>query len=119
MTNEQLTEHILELEKYKAKAEQEHESFRATLEKIQDSLDVFNKLAEDVHIMANNMANMQKTLETTEKKVDSIMSEEFLEYKENKKKIKEKILDKVIGAILGVIGSAIVFFGTMFFKGGI
>ena len=119
MTNEQLTEHILELEKYKAQAEQEHKTFRATLEKIQDSLSVFNKLAEDVHIMANNMTNMQKTLETTEMKVDSIMSEEFLEFKENKKKFKEKIVDKIIGAVIGFIGTVIVFFATMFFKGGI
>ena len=118
MTNEQLTEHILELEKYKAKAEQEHQGFRTTLERIQNSLDAFNKLAEDVHVMANNMTNMQKTLEATNKKVDSIISEEFLEYKENKKRVKQKILDKVTGGVIGIIGSAIIFFATMYFKGG-
>lgn len=119
MTNEQLTKEVMDLVAYKEKAEAEHQMFNKTLEKIQTSLEIFNKLAEDVHILANNMTNMQKTLDATNKKVDSLVSEEFLEYKENKKMIKQKILDKVVGAVIGVVGSAIVFFATMYFKGGI
>ena len=60
MTNEQLTQEVISLREYKAQAEEEHKSFRSALEKIQDSLDAFNKLAEDVHIMALNMTNLQK-----------------------------------------------------------
>ena len=119
MTNEQLTQEVMELKAYQAKAEQEHEMFNKTLEKIQTSLEIFNKLAEDVHIMANNMANMQKTLDATNKKVDSLVSEEFLEYKENKKRIKQKVVDKITGGVLGVIGAIIVYFATLYFKGGI
>lgn len=115
MTNEQLTEHVLELEKFQAKSEEEHRIYESMLKRLQDSLVVFTKLAEDVHIMAINIENMQKTLDNTNKKVDSIMSQEFLEYKENKKLVKQKIIDKAIGGILGVIGSAIIFFATMYF----
>ena len=117
MTNEQLTDRVIELLAYKEKAEQEHKMFNETLEKIQASLDVFNKLAEDVHIMANNMTNMQKTLDATNKKVDSIISEEFLEYKENKKRIKQQVIDKITGGVLGFLGAMIVYFATIYFKG--
>ena len=117
MTNEQLTQEVMDLKAYQAKAEQEHAMFNKTLEKIQASLDTFNKLAEDVHIMANNMGNMQKTLEATNKKVDSIMSEEFLEYKENKKRIKQQVIDKITGGVLGFIGAMIVYYATIYFKG--
>lgn len=117
MTNEQLTQEVMDLKAYQAKAEQEHAMFNKTLEKIQTSLDEFNKLAEAVHIMANNMENMQKTLEATNKKVDSIMSEEFLEYKENKKRIKQQVIDKITGGVLGFIGAIIAYYATIYFKG--
>ena len=118
MTNEQLTQAVIDLTAYKAKAEEEHDMFKSMLMRLQDNMNIFTKLAEDVHILAINIENMQKTLEATNKKVDSIMSQEFLEYKENKKMVKQKIIDKTIGGIIGVIGSAIVFFATIFFKGG-
>lgn len=117
MTNEQLTDRVIELLAYKEKAEQEHKMFNETLEKIQTSLDVFNKLAEDVHIMAINMENMQKSQDAISKKVDSIMSEEFLEYKENKKRIKQQVIDKITGGVLGFLGALIVYFATIYFKG--
>lgn len=117
MTNEQLTQEVMNLKAYQAKAEQEHKIFSETLEKIQESLNIFNKLAEDVHIMAVNMENMQKSQDAISKKVDSIMSEEFLEYKENKKRIKQQVIDKITGGVLGFIGAMIVYFATIYFKG--
>lgn len=117
MTNEQLTQEVMNLKAYQAKAEEEHRIFESMLKRLQDNMSVFTKLAEDVHILAINIETMQKTLESTNKKVDSIMSQEFLEYKENKKIVKQKIIDKAIGGVLGVVGSAIVFFATMYFKG--
>lgn len=118
MTNEQLTQEVINLKEYKAKAEEEHRIYESMLKRLQDSLVVFTKLAEDVHIMAINIENMQKTLDSTNKKVDSIMSKEYLEYQENKKLVKQKIIDKITGGILGIIGSIIIFLATMYFKGG-
>lgn len=118
MTNEQLTQEIINLKEYKAKAEEEHRIYESMLKRLQDNMTVFTKLAEDVHILAINIETMQKTLESTNKKVDSIMSKEYLEYQENKKLIKQKIIDKVTGGIIGIVGSAIIFFATMYFKGG-
>ena len=62
MTNEQLTEKVIELLAYREKAQEEHETFKTTLTRLQNSMDTFTKLAEDVHIMALNMENMQKDL---------------------------------------------------------
>lgn len=117
MTNEQLTDRIVELVAYKEKAEEEHKTFKTSIDKLQESMDTFTKLAEDVHIMAISIENMQKTLEATNKKVDSIMSEEFLEYKENKKRVKQQVVDKITGGVLGFIGAVIVYFATIYFKG--
>lgn len=117
MTNEQLTDRIVELVAYKEKSEEEHKGFKTAIDKLQESMDNFTKLAEAVHIMAINIENMQKTLEATNKKVDSIMSEEFLEYKENKKRIKQQIIDKITGGVLGFIGAMIVYYATIYFKG--
>lgn len=118
MTNDQLTQAVVDLLSYKAKAEEEHDMFKSMLMRLQDNMNTFTKLAEDVHILAISIDTMQKTLESTNKKVDSIMSQEFLEYKENKKMIKQKILDKIVGAIIGAIGTGIVVIATMYFKGG-
>lgn len=118
MTNEQLTEHIVELEKYKAQAEQEHKSFRSALEKIQESLDAFNKLAEDVHIMALNMTTLQEKQNDIDQKVDGLIQKDYKKYEENKKIINQKILDKGIGALIGIGGTVLVFFAKMFLEGG-
>ena len=117
MTNEQLTDRVVELEKYKAKAEIEHDGFRATLEKIQSSLDVFNKLATDFNIMANNLTNMQKTQEAISKKVDGILQKDYKEFEENKKRVTGKIIDGIVGGLIAIAGGAIVFFVNMYFKG--
>lgn len=108
MTNEQLTQNVVDLLNYKAKSEEEHKMFESMIQRIQDSINSFTKLAEDVHIMAINMESMQKTLETTIKKVDALTSKEFMEYKENKKIIKQNLISGFLGAgitlIIGIIG---------------
>ena len=117
MTNEQLTETVVDLVAYKAKAQEEHIMFKQTLTTLSEDLKATKSLAEDVHIMAINMQNMQKTLDETSKKVDSLTSKEFLEYKENKKLVKQNIISKLIGGLVGAVITALVGLATMYFKG--
>lgn len=120
MTNEQLTQNVVDLIAYKAKAEEEHELFRTMLQAIKDDVQATKTLTEDVHIMALNMENMQKVQDEMNKKVDALTSKEFLEYKENKKIVKDKVLSAFIGAgctfVLGLIGWLINLF---LMKGGV
>jgi hypothetical protein len=120
MTNEQLTQNVIELVAYKAKAEEEHILFRTMLQAIKEDVQATKTLTEDVHIMAINMENMQKVQDEMNKKVDALTSKEFLEYKENKKIVKDKILSAFIGAgctfALGLIGWLINLF---IMKGGV
>lgn len=120
MTNEQLTQKVVDLEEFKGKSEAEHERFKAVLVELQEDVRATKNLAEDVHIMAINMQNMQKTQDEMNKKVDALSSKEFIEYKENKKAIKSQIISIIIGSIgtlvLGFIGWLFTQFMT---KGGI
>lgn len=117
MTNEQLTEKVIELLAYKEKAEEEHNTFKTTIVRLQSSIDTFTKLAEDVHIMALNMENMKKTQEDMNKKVDALTSKEFLEYTETKKLIKQNIINKVVGGLIGALITGGIFVATMYFGG--
>lgn len=117
MTNEQLTEKVIELLAYREKAQEEHDTFKTTLSRLQNSIDTFTKLAEDVHIMALNMENMKKAQEDINKKVDAITSKEFLEFKETKKLIKQNIINKVTGGIVGALLTGLVWLLTTYFAG--
>lgn len=117
MTNEQLTERVIELVAYREKAQEEHEMFKNMLMTMRDDIKQTKTLAEDVHIMAINMQNMQKTLEETNKKVDSLTSKEFMEYKENKKLVKQNIISKLTGGITGAIITGAIWLITLYFKG--
>ena len=103
MNNEQLTKNVVDLLEYKAKAEQEHKAYDEILKEIQEDVKATKSLAEDVHIMAINMKNMQETLNETNRKVDVLSSQEFVEYKENKKAIKQSLINKIVGFVLGII----------------
>lgn len=110
MTNEQLTQEVMYLKEHQAKSEAEHEKFEMILKELQEDVKTTKTLAEDVHIMAINMQNMQKSQEDmqrvqeeTNKKVDALTSKEFVEYKENKKIIKQNIINKIIGFGLGIV----------------
>ena len=85
---------------------------------LRDDIKSTKALAEDVHIMALNMENMQKTLEETNRKVDILNSKEFVEYKENKKLIKQNIINKVTGGVVGAILTGIVWVLTLFLERG-
>lgn len=99
MTNEQLTKNIVDLIAYKAKAEEEHELFKATLQAIKEDVHATKTLTEDVHIMAINMENMQKSQDELNRKIDAMVSKELLEYKENKKLVKQNVINISIGAL--------------------
>ena len=120
MTNEELTKRVVDLETHQAKSEAEHEKYELMFKEIQEDIRTTKNLAEDVHIMAINMQNMQKTQDEMNKKVDALSSKEFLEYKENKKAVKSQIISILIGSIgtllLGFIGWL---FTQFFSKGGI
>ena len=118
MTNEQLTQEVMNLKEHQAKSVAEHEKFELILKELQEDVKSTKTLAEDVHIMAINMQNMQKTLEETNKKVDALSSKEFVEYKENKKLIKQNIITKVTSAIVGAGIAIIGMLLNIYFKGG-
>lgn len=101
MTNEQLTQEIINLKEHQAKAEAEHEKFEMIVKELQEDVKTTKSLAEDVHILAINMENMQKTMDETNRKVDALNSKEFTEYKENKKLVKQNIISAVVGAFMG------------------
>lgn len=118
MTNEQLTQEIMNIKEQQAKAEGEHATFKLILKELQDDVRTTKNLAEDVHIMAINMKSMQETLNDTNKKVDAITSKEFVEYKENKKLIKQKILSGVVGSVVTLVLGVLAWMFTEYIKGG-
>lgn len=120
MTNEQLTQEFIKLSEHQAKSEAEYERFVDVIKELQEEVKSTKALAEDVHIMAINIQNMQKTLEQTNKKVDSIASEEFLEYKENKKALKSKVITAITSSLCTLAFGALVWFIKIYIeKGGI
>lgn len=127
MTNEQLTQEILKLAEHQAKCDAERESFLITIEELREDIKSTKTLAEDVHIMAINMKSMEKAqsdtnikLAETNKKVDAISSQEFLEYKENKKIVKSNVISALSGAIVSGVLAIILWILTQYFgKGGV
>lgn len=118
MTNEQLTQEVMRISEHQVKSETEHERFAEVIKELQEDMKATKKLAEDVHIMAINIQNMQRTLEQTNKKVDSIASEEFLEYKENKKALKSKVIVGIASSFGTLAFSALVWFIKMYIENG-
>ena len=113
MTNEQLTQEVIKLAEHQAKCDAERDNILITIEELREDIKTTKSLAEDVHIMAINMKSMEqaqsdtnKKLAETNKKVDALSSQEFLDYKENKKIIKNNI----ISAIGGAVGTGILAF---------
>lgn len=105
MTNEQLTQEVLILAEHQAKCDAERENLYMIIEELREDVKSTKSLAEDVHIMAINMKTMQETLTKTTKKVDAISSQEFLDYKENKKAFKKNIISVIAGSIgTGIVG---------------
>lgn len=116
MTNEQLTQEVMNIKEHQAKAQAEHERFEMILSELQEDIKSTKSLAEDVHIMALNMQNMQKVQEETNRKVDALSSKEFTEYKENKKLVKQNIISKITGVVSEIILLGLAFLIGLYFK---
>lgn len=104
MTNEQITQDLMSLKERQIKNDTKIDNIINVINELREDVKSTKNLTEDVHIMAINMANMQKTLEETNKKVDALSQKDFNEYESNKKIVK----DKVISAIAGAIGTTVV-----------
>lgn len=104
MANEQLTQDLMTLKERQIKNDTKIDNIMNIINELREDVKSTKNLTEDVHIMAINMSNMQKTLEETNKKVDALSQKDFNEYESNKKIVK----DKVISAIAGAIGTTVV-----------
>ena len=118
MTNEQLTQEVLKLAEHQAKCDAERENMLSVIEELREDIKTTKSLAEDVHILAINMENMQKKQDETNRKVDALSSQEFLEYKENKKVVKKSILSAIGGSLGTGLLVFIIWVLTTFVKGG-
>lgn len=118
MTNEQLTQEVLKLAEHQAKCDAERENMLSVIEELREDIKATKSLAEDVHILAINMKSMQKTMDETNRKVDALSSQEFLEYKENKKTLKKSVLSAIGGSLGTGLLVLIIWFLTNFIKGG-
>jgi hypothetical protein len=116
MTNEQLTQEVMNIKEHQAKAQAEHDKFEMILSELQEDIKSTKSLAEDVHIMALNMQNMQKAQEETSRKVDALSSKEFTEYKENKKLVKQNIISKITGVVSEIFLLGLAFLFGLYFK---
>lgn len=116
MTNEQLTQEVMNLKEHQAKCDVERNNIIAVIEELREDIKSTKHLAEDVHIMALNMQNMQKTLEETNRKVDAISSKEFIEYKESKKLVKQNIISKITTTVITIILGGLAFFIGLYMK---
>lgn len=104
MTNEELVKDLMNLKERQIKNDTKIDNIINVINELREDVKSTKNLTEDVHIMAINMSNMQKTLEETNKKVDALSQKDFNEYESNKKIVK----DKVISAIAGAIGTTVV-----------
>lgn len=105
MTTDQLTQDVMELKEHQFKNDTKIDNVMEIIKELKEDVKSTKNLAEDVHIMAVNISNMQKTLEVTNKKVDTLAEKDFKNYQENKKILKDRILSALGGAIgTGLIG---------------
>lgn len=116
MTNEQLTHEIISIKEHQAKCDAERDNIIAVIEELREDIKSTKHLAEDVHIMALNMQNMQKTLEETNRKVDALSSKEFVEYKESKKLVKQNVISKITTTVITVILGGLAFLFGLYMK---
>ena len=125
MTNEQLTKEVMKLTEHQAKCDAERENIIMIIEELREDVKSTKSLAEDVHIMAVEMKTLHQAqtdtnrqLAETNKKVDAISSQEFFEYKENKKILKNNIISAIGGSIGTGLLALIIWFVSNFMKGG-
>lgn len=117
MTVEKLTQDVLDLKEHQIKNDTKIDNVIEIIKELKEDVKSTKDLAEDVHIMAINMNNMQKTLQETNNKVDVLTQKDFKEYNDNKKIFKEKIISAIAGAVgTGVLGFIIWFVNNFMLK---
>lgn len=118
MTNEQLTQEYIKLAEHQAICDVERENMIKVVEELKEDVKSTKALAEDVHIMAINMTNMQKTLAETNNKVEELSQKDYNNYKDAKKKVKDNIISGFTGAFVTAIIGIITIIINKIIKGG-
>lgn len=120
MTNEQLTQEVMKLAEHQAKCDAERENMLSVVEELKEDVKATKSLAEDVHIMAINMKNMQETLKETNEKVEELSQKDYNNYKDTKKTVKNSIISGVTGSLITIVIGIIAFLIKLYIdmKGG-
>lgn len=120
MTNEQLTQEVMKLAEHQAKCDAERENMLNVVEELKEDIKATKSLAEDVHIMAINMKNMQETLKETNEKVEELSQKDYNNYKDTKKTVKNSIISGVTGSLITIVIGIVAFLIKLYIdmKGG-
>lgn len=120
MTNEQLTQEVMKLAEHQAKCDAERENMLSVVEELKEDIKATKSLAEDVHIMAINMKNMQETLKETNEKVEELSQKDYNNYKDTKKTVKNSIISGVTGSLITIVIGIVAFLIKLYLdmKGG-
>lgn len=120
MTNEQLTQEVIKLAEHQAKCDAERENMLNVVEELKEDIKATKALAEDVHIMAINMKNMQETLKETNEKVEELSQKDYNNYKDTKKTVKNSIISGVTGSLITIVIGIVAFLIKLYIdmKGG-
>lgn len=120
MTNEQLTQEVMKLAEHQAKCDAERENMLNVVEELKEDIKATKSLAEDVHIMAINMKNMQETLKETNEKVEELSQKDYNNYKDTKKIVKNSIISGVTGSLITIVIGIVAFLIKLYIdmKGG-
>lgn len=120
MTNEQLTQEVMKLAEHQAKCDAERENILNVVEELKEDIKATKSLAEDVHIMAINMKNMQETLKETNEKVEELSQKDYNNYKDTKKTVKNSIISGVTGSLITIVIGIVAFLIKLYIdmKGG-
>lgn len=121
MTNEQLTQKIIEIAEHQAKYEAmciaEKEQLQKDIAEMKEEIKDTKSLAESVHIMAERMTTMQETQEETNKKVEELIQKDYNNYVSTKETIKKNIISGFTGAAITIIIAVIGFLIKFMMKG--
>lgn len=118
MTNEQLTQEVIKLAEHQARCDAERDNILMVIEELREDVKSTKSLTEDVHIMAINLTNMQKTLNETNDKVEELSQKDYNNYMNTKKTIKQNIISGFTGAAVTVVIGVIGILFRLIMKGG-
>ena len=79
------------------------------VEELKEDVKATKTLAEDVHIMAINMKNMQETVKETNEKVEELSQKDYNNYIDTKKIVKNSIVSGVTGSLITIVIGIIAF----------